>query len=40
MYWAFIGCGNNLWFSMRENGGQLLDILVRFIFDLLYMYAL
>jgi len=40
MYRTFVGCGNNLWFSMRENGRHVFDVLVRFIFDLLYIYAL
>lgn len=40
MYGAFVGCGNNLWFSMCENGRRVLYILVRFIFDLLYIYDL
>ena len=40
MYGAFVGCGNNLWYSKRENRRLVLDILVCFIFDLLYIYGL
>lgn len=40
MYRTFVGCGNNLWPIMRENGRRVLYILVRFIFDLLYIYDL